>query len=87
MEKERPIRTLKLGRIEAAVFLNKSSDGEEWYRVTVQRRYRKKSGEWDSAPYYSRDELPVAAQALMMAHAWVWEQEAVWSGEGKSDGK
>jgi hypothetical protein len=86
MSKDEPVKTVKLGRIEAAVWMNKSSDGREWFRVTLTRRYQIED-KWQSATNFDRDDLPVAAQALMMAHAWVWEQKAVWSGEGKSDGK
>ena len=86
MSKDEPVKRVKLGRIEAAVWMNKSSDGREWFRVTLTRRYQIED-KWQSATNFDRDDLPVAAQALMMAHAWMWEQQqAAWSGEGKSDG-
>ena len=85
MAKDKPIRTLRLGRIEAAVWMNETDDGKQWFRVTLTRRYQK-DDEWRSATNFDLDDLPVAAQALMMAHAWLWEQKATWSGESKSEG-
>lgn len=72
----RPVHTVKLGLVEAAIWRN-ATDGKPRYNVTVRRSYAtEKDGkvEWKSTDSFGRDELLVLAKAVDLAHTWICEQ-------------
>ena len=75
MAEKKPVHRIRLGRISAAIWRNKSERGAEWYRVGITRSW-KQDEEWRETASYDVEDLPVVAQAAMMAHAWIWEQQA-----------
>ena len=75
MAENKPVHRIKLGRISAAIWRNKSDRGGEWYRVGITR-YWKQDDQWRETTSYDLEDLPVVSQVAMMAHAWIWEQQA-----------
>lgn len=69
-------KEISLGRIRARIVKNRSEDRGAWFGVTLVRKYWTGEEERESTIYF-RDDLPVLRQALEMAYAWIWEQEAV----------
>ena len=64
--KPQPIKTLRAGRIQAAIWENHSDKGP-FYNVTVSRSY-KEGDIWKSSDSFGRDDLLVLAQLLGSAY-------------------
>ena len=75
MGQKQPIHRISLGRIRASIWSNQNGDGNEWFSVTIVRRYQHE-GEWKDATNYSRDDLPVLRQIADMVHAWLCQRDA-----------
>jgi hypothetical protein len=70
----RPAKEIRLGRIRAAVWANKTETGDVWFNVTVTRLY-KDGDRWQDTATFRRDDLPIVAKVVDMAYAWIWGQE------------
>ena len=65
----RPVHTIRIGRIRAAIWSNSSEKGT-WHNVTFERNY--KDGEdWKSSDAFGRDDLLVLAKLADLAHTWI----------------
>ena len=64
-----------LAQIRAAVWANQNGTDGVWFNVTVSRLY-KTGTTWNQSSSFRRDDLPLAAKALEMAYAWIWEHQA-----------
>lgn len=73
-EKKKPAHEVKLGRIRAAIWANRSEDSDTWYNVTVSRLY-KDEGEWCDAVSFRRDDIPIVIKAMDMAYEWIWRRQ------------
>ena len=72
--KHQPIKTLRAGRIQTAVWENHSDKGP-FYNVTVSRSY--KDGEtWKSSDSFGRDDLLVLAQLLGATYTFILQKQA-----------
>ena len=69
----KPAKTIKLGRIRAKIWANRTDDQDVWFNVTVSRLYRDENT-WKDSTSFRRDDLPVMAKAVDMAYAWIWDQ-------------
>ena len=68
-----PIHEIKLGRIRATIWGNRTNRRTLWYSVTVSRKYR--DGEqWKETTSFGRDDLPLLSKAVELAYAWIWKQ-------------
>jgi hypothetical protein len=85
MKKNEPFDRVRLGCIEATIWMNETKEGRRWFSVELTRHYQSED-EWRSTKSFDHADLPVAAEALMMAYRKVWKQKAVWRGE-KSEGE
>ncbi len=74
MAKSQPVHTIKLGRIKAAIWENQTESGIR-HNVTVQRIY-KKDDRWMSTESFGRDDLPLVAKVIDMAHTWLYQNPA-----------
>jgi hypothetical protein len=72
--KPQPIKTLRAGRIQAAIWENHSDKGP-FYNVTVSRSY-KEGDTWKSADSFGRDDLLVLAQLLGSAYTFILQKQA-----------
>ena len=53
-----PIEKYTLGRLSLAVWENRSDDGETYYKVTLDRRYRDAQGTWQTTNAFGIRDLP-----------------------------
>ena len=68
-----PIHEIKLGRIRATIWGNRTNRQTLWYSVTVSRKYR--DGEqWKETTSFGRDDLPLLSKAVELAYGWIWKQ-------------
>lgn len=67
-----PVHIIRFGLIKAAIWHNTTKAGER-YNVTVVRLYR--NGDlWKESTHFGRDDLPVLAKAVDLAHTWIFQQ-------------
>ncbi len=70
--KNRPVHEVRLGRIKAAIWENATQNGSR-HNVTVSRLY-KDEDQWKDSTSFGRDDLPLVAKVVDMAHSWIFEQ-------------
>lgn len=73
MEKNKPVKTLSLGCIEAAVWLNGNGKGNSWYSVTISRSYRVGEETRSTNSFRPGDLLPVVYVGVE-AFLWIRRQ-------------
>jgi hypothetical protein len=71
--KTKPVHEIRIGRIRASIWANKSDAGRTFHNVTVQRLFKVEEG-WRSNASFGRDDLPLVAKVLDRAHSWLFEQ-------------
>ncbi len=76
MAQRRPAHEIRLGKIRAAIWANRTGPGEVWFNVTVTRLYKDEDG-WKDTSSFRHDDLPVVAKVADMAYAWIWDQRPV----------
>ena len=72
MTKQKPAHEIRLGRIKATIWENESEQGTR-YNVTVTRLY-KDGDDWKQTASFGREDLPLVAKVVDMAHSWTYEQ-------------
>ena len=84
--KQRPVTTIRLGAVEAAVWENERPDGSPNHSVTFSRSY-KDGEEWKSSASYFTEQLPLLAKAADMAHTAILTElrKAAKSSGGEAD--
>lgn len=82
-DKARPVHEVRLGRIKAAIWENETQTGVR-HNVTLQRIYR--DGEqWKTSDSFGRDDLPLVAKVVDLAHSWIFGQAHSSEGEGNGE--
>jgi hypothetical protein len=72
MPKQKPAHEIRLGRVKATIWANETENGTR-HNVTVSRIY--KDGEdWKQTASFGRDDLPLVAKVVDLAHLWIYEQ-------------
>ena len=62
-----PVAKFKAGQVSAAIWENEVQMPRGTVKIlkaTVQRRYKDRSGEWQSSTSFSRNEIPLAIHCL-----------------------
>ncbi|WP_370173012.1 MULTISPECIES: hypothetical protein [Hyphomonas] len=72
---DQPIEKLRIGSVTAAIWRNRSKDGNIWYATTILRSYRTKDGWKETASFSARD-LLVIAKLTDIASRRILELEA-----------
>lgn len=74
--KTKPVHEIRLGRIKASIWANKSENSGTRHNVTACRLYKEKpdSKEWSFSDSFGRDDLLTLAKVLDQAHTWIFEQ-------------
>ena len=75
-----PVKTLRLGRIKAAVWENEA-DQKKFYNVTFARTYMDDARNFHDTDSFGRDDLPLVAKLADQAHTFIFERLA----ESKSE--
>ncbi|MCX8158499.1 MAG: hypothetical protein N3D73_02415 [Candidatus Diapherotrites archaeon] len=70
-----PVRKFRVGSISVAIWQNDSKDGNKFYSVTLDRRYKDKDGSWKSSNNLGINDLPKAILALQKAYEFVLFKE------------
>ena len=70
-----PVKTLRLGRIKAAIWEN-ASDRQTFYNVTFARGYMDEAKAWHDSDSFGRDDLLLVAKLADQAHTFIFEQFA-----------
>lgn len=70
-----PVRTLRLGRLKAAVWENET-DRQKFYNVTFARAYLDEAKNWHDSDSFGRDDLLLLAKLADLAHTFIFEQMA-----------
>ena len=70
-----PVKTIRLGRIKAAVWENES-DSKKFYNVTFARTYVDEAKNYHDTDSFGRDDLPLVAKLADQAHTFIFERLA-----------
>ena len=65
-----PVARFKAGQVSAAIWENEVQMPRgtvKMLKATVQRRYKDRSGEWQSSTSFGRNEIPLAIHCLQKA--------------------
>jgi hypothetical protein len=68
-----PVKTLRLGRIKAAIWENES-DQQKFYNVTFARGYMDEAKNWHDSDSFGRDDLLLLAKLADQAHTFIFDQ-------------
>lgn len=73
---KKPVHEIRLGRIKASIWANKSEKNGTRHNVTVCRIYKEEpdSKKWSFSDSFGRDDLLTLAKLLDQAHSWIFEQ-------------
>lgn len=69
-EKRKPIHTLRIGPVKAAIWENETKSGGIRYSTSISRIYRV-GDKWRDTNSFGRDELPLLAKLLNDVDAWL----------------
>jgi hypothetical protein len=72
MPKQKPAHEIRLDRVKATIWANETENGTR-HNVTVSRIY-KDGDEWKQTTSFGRDDLPLVAKVVDLAHLWIYEQ-------------
>lgn len=72
MAKQKPAHEIRLGRIKATIWANETDNGTR-HNVSISRLF-KDGDEWKQTTSFGRDDLPLVAKVVDMAHLWIYEQ-------------
>src|SRR5690348_11327414 len=71
--RSRPVATLRLGRIKAAIWEN-PVEGRKFYNVTFTRTYRDEQKQFHDTSSFGRDDLPLVAKLADEAHTYIFKR-------------
>ena len=71
MAKARPVHTVRLGRVQVAIWKNETANGDR-FNMTVSQGY-KDGDEWKDTQSIGRDFGYQAARAFQLATDWVFQ--------------
>lgn len=84
-DKPKPIHTLRIGSIQAAIWSNAGQHGA-FYNVTIDRRYLDQDEKWQSSGSFGRDDLLVVAKIADAAHSFICERQAADRQQSETEG-
>lgn len=66
-----PVHVIRFGFVKVSIWQNQTKSGER-HSVSVVRLFR--NGDvWQESTRFGRDDLPLLAKAVDMAHTWIYE--------------
>ena len=78
MAGQKPVEKFQAGQVSAALWENEfevNGRTVPMLKVTVQRRYKDKSGSWQSSGSFGRNEIPLAIYCLQKAFEKIIETQ------------
>lgn len=76
MANQRPIETVRIGTVKAAIWENRKDGERARYNVTFSKRYRDAEGQWKTTHSFGRNDLLVLAKVADQAHSQILVLEA-----------
>ncbi len=74
-ETNRPVHTIRHGRIKAAIWGNETQKGM-MYNVTFSRSYQDDQQQWHDTPSFGVGDLMTVSKAASDAHSWISAKKA-----------
>ncbi|MBI1315080.1 hypothetical protein GC176_27630 [bacterium] len=74
MEKNKPVKTFRHGRVTVAVWLNRNEQGDTWYTYTITRSYQD-GDTWKNTESYRGLDLPSIVILVIMACFWEMDRK------------
>ena len=69
--KQQPVHEVRMGAVKATIWENDTSIGTR-RNVTVSRLY-KDGDDWKQTESFGRDDLPLLAKVVDLAHSWIFD--------------
>lgn len=66
-----PVKKFSVGGVQAAVWENEGKEGNTYYSVSFDRRYKDNNDEWKSTTSLKANDLPKAILALQKAYEFI----------------
>ena len=85
MANQRPITTVRIGTVRAAIWENRKDGERARYNVTFSKRYRDAEGQWKTTHSFGRNHLLVLAKVADLAHSRIVELEMAGEPNGEAD--
>ena len=80
---DRPVKVLRSGRIQAAIWVRETGRGTTRHSISISRSFKRSpESPWEQSNSYSREEALVAARLLERAHDWINDEIAA---SGRND--
>lgn len=62
-----PVKKFSTGAVQVAVWENEGKEGNKFYSVSLDKRYKDKNNDWKSSSSFKMNDLPKAVLALQKA--------------------
>lgn len=85
-ETNKPLRTLRLGLMQAAIWRNQRENGT-YFSVTFERLYKDGDSKWQGTGSFGRDDLLLLAKLADQTHTVVMELLTAEREQGKAEGR
>jgi hypothetical protein len=79
-EPVRPAHTVRLGKIRASVWGNRTNNAT-WYTITMNRLFKDKNGKWGQSDSFGVEDLPTIAAITEELTRWYFAQGEESEGE------
>ena len=71
--KDKPVHEIRVGRIKAVVWLNRTDNGAR-HNVTLKRIFKRDANsQWEQSDVFGRDDLLLLAEVCRLATLWIFE--------------
>jgi hypothetical protein len=71
--KDKPIHEVRIGRIKATIWLNRTESGVR-HNVTLKRLFKRDANsQWETSEVFGRDDLLLVAEVCRAAALWIYE--------------
>lgn len=75
MADNKPIHTIRIGMIQAAIWSNPGEHGP-LYNVVITRQFRTAESQWRSSTAFGRNDLLLVAKIADAAHTYICQHQA-----------
>ncbi len=66
-----PVKKFGVGGVQVAIWENQGKEGNSFYTVSFDKRYKDKNDEWKSSNSLTKNDLPKAILALQKAYEFI----------------
>ena len=72
-QKDRPIRSVKIGSVQVAIWRNLTTEGRVVFNATLERLYfDEKAEKWESSQSFGRRDMLELSKAVDISHTEMW---------------